>query len=240
MWISVLIYSLFMSTSMKENEASVMPNDNKQGTLLYVFDPLCGWCFGFTPVMENLEKKYNSYLNFEVISGGMVPESHKEPISRMSSYILGAIPRVEEYSGIKFGEPYKELLRKGEYISNSEPPARALSLFKKLKPELSEVEFAHKLQNIMFVNGLDFNNDSVYVELAESYGLNGAEFVKLLHSEENIKATKSEFSFAKSLGVSGYPAVLYIKDSTAYKVSNGFTPEKDIDDVIQYIINKKD
>ena len=57
MWISVLIYSLFMSTSMKENEASVMPNDNKKGTLLYVFDPLCGWCFGFTPVMENLEKK---------------------------------------------------------------------------------------------------------------------------------------------------------------------------------------
>ncbi len=240
MWISVLIYSLFMSTNMKESTANAVANDDKKGTLLYVFDPLCGWCFGFTPVMESLEKKYSQHLNFEVISGGMVPESHKEPISRMSSYILGAIPRVEEYSGVKFGEPYKDLLKKGEYMSNSEPPARALTLFKRLKPELSAVEFAHKIQNIMFVEGKDFNNDSVYAELAESYGLNGAEFVKLLHSEENIKASKSEFTFAKSLGVTGYPAVLYIKDSTAYKVSNGFTSEKDIDDVIQYIINKKD
>jgi len=38
--------------------------------LIYYFDALCGWCFGFSPVISQLEKEFEDRLNFEVISGG--------------------------------------------------------------------------------------------------------------------------------------------------------------------------
>ena len=39
----------------------------KKDKILYLYDPLCGWCYGFTPVMQLLSKKYESKFDFDVI-----------------------------------------------------------------------------------------------------------------------------------------------------------------------------
>ena len=47
-------------------------NNQEKTTVLYVFDPLCGWCYGFSPVMVKLNDNYKENVKFVVISGGMV------------------------------------------------------------------------------------------------------------------------------------------------------------------------
>jgi putative protein-disulfide isomerase len=81
--------------------------------IIYVFDPMCGWCFGFGKVMTEFEATYKDSIDFDVISGGMVVGEREGPVGDFADYILGAYTRVEEYSGMKFGQPYLDQLKKG-------------------------------------------------------------------------------------------------------------------------------
>ncbi len=47
----------------------------QRGRIIYVNDALCGWCYGFSPVITAIHEKYKDELDFEVISGGMVTGS---------------------------------------------------------------------------------------------------------------------------------------------------------------------
>jgi hypothetical protein len=46
--------------------------------LLYVMDPMCGWCYGFQPELENFLVKYHS-VKLEWIMGGLAPDT-KQPM----------------------------------------------------------------------------------------------------------------------------------------------------------------
>jgi len=59
---------------------------NKQ-KIIYAFDPLCGWCFGFNAVILKLKEEYNEQLNFEVKSGGLVIGNRICKISEKAKYL---------------------------------------------------------------------------------------------------------------------------------------------------------
>jgi putative protein-disulfide isomerase len=40
-----------------------------QPIIYYCYDAYCGWCYGFSKVMIQIEKEYKDKLQFEVLSG---------------------------------------------------------------------------------------------------------------------------------------------------------------------------
>ena len=74
--------------------------------IIYCYDAYCGWCYGFSPVIKSLNKKYNTHFDFETISGGMIPIESTQHISKIAPFILDAYKSVEETTGFKFGEDY--------------------------------------------------------------------------------------------------------------------------------------
>ncbi len=65
----------------------------KKGKLIYVYDALCGWCYGFSPVISKIHKEYKDSLEFEVISGGMILGDRIGPIGEVASYIKTGLQR---------------------------------------------------------------------------------------------------------------------------------------------------
>ena len=55
--------------------------------IYYIFDGLCGWCYGFAPVVNQLQQELGKKVIFKVISGGMVTGSRVGPIRQMAAYI---------------------------------------------------------------------------------------------------------------------------------------------------------
>jgi hypothetical protein len=66
-----------------------------QHKIIYIYDALCGWCYGFSPVMQQLQEKYAGKLEFEVLSGGMIMGLRAGPIGEVAAYIEKAYPDVE-------------------------------------------------------------------------------------------------------------------------------------------------
>ena len=96
--------------------------------LTYVYDPLCGWCFGFVPTLRQFEQA-NPDVQIDVIPGGLVTGDRVGPYGDMLDYITSAAPRMTETTGQALGAAFFEMMRQEETpLSISAPPSRSLGV----------------------------------------------------------------------------------------------------------------
>jgi len=194
--------------------------------LIYCYDAYCGWCFGFSPVISRIAEEYKGKLDTETISGGMIPESSRQHIGKIASFIQAAYKEVEERTGITFGQDYLWHINHpdlSDWYLNSEIPARAMCVFKEYQPEDS-VLFAADLQHALHIEGRDLTDDEAYRHLLERWGIPADEFYTKLHDPEYAEKARYEFNLCRQLQVNGFPAVLLqAGELKFYQLTKGYT-----------------
>jgi len=190
-------------------------------TIIYVFDPMCGWCYGFSNVIKQLSSEYQLEFDFKIISGGMVVGEKEGEIGDFADYILDAYHIVEKSSGVKFGEPYLAQLKTKKIHTSSVMPAIAIEVFKTFHP-MEAIAFASDVQKAYYFYGLDLRLDDVYKDLIKPYGIDETAFLTMLHSQEFKQKAFDGFQESSRLGVNGYPAVMAIHDGKYYSLAKGF------------------
>ncbi|NMM47025.1 DsbA family protein [Marinigracilibium pacificum] len=196
--------------------------------LIYVFDPLCGWCYGFSNHIKRFMEDNNSTFEISVYSGGMILGEQVGPIGAIAPFISKSSKTVEERTGVKFGDAFiNGVLREGTMVLNSEVPARALRTMKAIDRSKS-LEYAHKIQSMLYYDGIDPNIPENYKDIVESSGLDFEDFYNRFSSREYLEKTYDEFKFAAALGVKGYPTLFMRVDETIYLMARGFIPSEEI------------
>lgn len=199
--------------------------------LIYCYDAYCGWCYGFSKVINRVAEAYAEKLSFEVLSGGMIDPEHPVPIQKIAGYIASAYKNVEATTGIQFGEDFLWHIfnpEESDWIMNSEKPAIALCIFKEYHPE-KMIQFATDLQYALNFEGRDLTDDEAYRHLLEKYGIHPEAFYRKLHAEVYKDQAHYEFSLCKQLQVNGYPSVLIqTGPSSFHLVARGYTTEEDL------------
>lgn len=202
-----------------------------QPTVIYIYDALCGWCYGFSPVMRQLEEAYKDKAAFTVLSGGMVPPEHAQPIAAKAGYIAQAYKTVEEYTGVQFGEAYLQHIFHPDgspWVEESLTPATALCLLK-AGDARGAVSFASLIQRLHMVEGKDLSDGETYRPLAESQNLDVDDFIRRLAEEEWQEEARYEAALVKQLGITGFPAVvLQTAADKFYLIARGYTPYEDL------------
>lgn len=211
-----------------------------QPIIYYCYDAYCGWCYGFSPVIKKIAAEYKGRFSFEVLSGGMIPAENPRPIAATADYINKAFHRVEELTGIKFGEDYLWHIRnpqESDWFPHSEKAAIALSIFKELHPE-KQIAFATDLQYALHYEGRDLTDDETYRHLLDKYSINTEDFYIKLYSEGYKEKAHYEFTLCKQLQVSSFPQVLIqITESKFHLVARGYTDYENLFKRIDIVLN---
>jgi len=209
--------------------------------IIYCYDAYCGWCYGFSPVIKKIAEDYKDKLPVEVLSGGMIISDHPTPISNIAGIVQQGYKRVEELTGIKFGEEFLWHVlnpEKSDWFLNSEKPAIALCIFKEYYPE-QQTAFAGDLQYALNFEGRDLTDDEAYRHLLEKYTINPEDFYTKLHSEAYKEKAYYEFQLCKQLQVTGYPCVLLqSSDSKFYLLSRGYSDYDTIKTRIENVLKE--
>ncbi len=209
--------------------------------LIYCYDAYCGWCYGFSPVIKKVAADYQDRLDMDVLSGGMIITEKPVAIAATAGYIQGAYKRVEEITGIKFGEDYLWHIfnpEQSDWFPNSEKPAVALCVFKEFHRG-KVVEFAADLQYALHYEGRDLTDNEAYRHLLDNYNIDPEIFYDRLKSDKYKEKAYYEFSLVKQLNVTGYPAVfLQIADTKFYLVAQGFTDYKTLHERIEKVLKE--
>ena len=216
---------------------SLKPMDGRP-ELIYVYDALCGWCFAFSPVMQQVEQTYGDRLNIQVINGGLRTGTSVEPISSMASYILQAYKRVEEMSGVRFGEPFLNgTLKKGTMRLDSEPFARAMAIVRERKPEQA-LAFARLLHKLIYIDGVDPLTDAAYAPYAEQVGVPQGEFLAAMAEPRYRDMAQADFQLAQQLGATGFPALFVKLEGKLYRLTNGYVSYSELQPTLEEVLHR--
>ena len=211
--------------------------------LYYCYDAYCGWCYGFSKVIMKIEEEFRDRLDFEVLSGGMIPADEPRHISYIAKYIQTAHKRVEELSGVKFGNDFLWHVNHSEesdWYLQSEKSAVALCILKGYLPD-KQIQLASELQYALNFEGRDLTDDEAYRHLLEKHSIEADGFYKKLHSNEYREKAHYEFALCRQLQVTGFPAVLVqAGDNKFYLAARGFTAYEDVAQRLNNIISEID
>jgi len=190
--------------------------------LVYVHDPLCGWCYGFSPVVKQLHDATRRRARWEILAGGMVLGDRVGPIGRLSEFLKQALPRVEGTTGVRFGEAFTtDVLDRGTLVLSSMEPSRALQAVKILAPDRA-VAFAAGVQKALYEDGLDVTSLGVLGDVAECVRVVGFEIEYL--KTETYEKTMEEFRRVSEMGVTGFPTLLGFEEEECHVFSRGWAP----------------
>ncbi len=146
-------------------------------TLHYIYDPLCGWCYGAEPLVWSAAKA--SDVELELHGGALWPEPTQLP-EATRLYIRQADQRIAQMSGQRFGPEYHNgLLLDPTMVLESRPPTAAVLAAQSLEraktlPMLRGVQHAHYEQGRRVVE------PEVLADIAVEVGLDRAKFATAL------------------------------------------------------------
>lgn len=209
--------------------------------LIYCYDAYCGWCYGFSNVIKELNEKINDKIPIEVLSGGMLLPDYPMPISKISDIILSSYERVESLTDIKFGDDFLWHARhpdQSDWFPNSMTPAIALCVVKEKVPELS-VSFATDIEYGLNYEGRDLTDLEAYRHLLPKYDFTPEEFFEKMKDPKYKERAEEEFEICKQLQVTSFPVLLLqVNESKFFLVAKGYTPYDTIVTRLDNIINE--
>ncbi|RAS26443.1 DsbA family protein [Paraburkholderia bryophila] len=143
-------------------------------TLHYIYDPLCGWCYGAAPLVEAARAVPGLALAFH--GGGMLAGSQRRRVTpQWRDYVMPHDRRIAELTGQPFGAAYFDgLLRDEHAMMDSEPPITAALAAQAVAAR--GLDMIHRQQRAHYEEGKRISDPAVLHELAVEIGLPADEF----------------------------------------------------------------
>jgi putative protein-disulfide isomerase len=181
--------------------------------LIYIADPMCSWCWGFSPVIQQIVEEYRERLIITLVVGGLRPETTQTHTDEMKQYSLKHWHHVHELTG----QPFNFEFNTPEgFVYNTEPACRAAVTVKQIQPDAT-FSYFEALHRALYVDNADVTDESILAEIAHQFGIDKENFSKVFNHDATRRATALDFHFAKRLGISGFPSIVF-NDSDGYKL----------------------
>lgn len=188
-----------------------------QLTLHYVFDPLCGWCYGAEPLIRAASKSLPVVLH----GGGMMAGANRQKVSaQLRDFVMPHDRKIAEYTGQPFGQDYFEgLLRDNSAVFDSEPPIIAILAAQQLAGQ--GLEMLARLQQAHYVQGRRIADQTVLQSVAVELGLALPAFIAASTQIDSESHMRTSRALLASVGGQGYPTLVLEREGQLQVVDIG-------------------
>ena len=181
--------------------------------ITYLFDPLCGWCYGASPVLQQLAQ--HSHIRLELAPTGLFSGAGGRVMDAgFAAYAWSNDQRIQTLTGQRFTEVYHtQVLGKTGSRFDSDAVTLALTAVSLTEPQL-ELACLTLLQEARYLRGQDTSVLSTVVDVLREHGLTAAAQLLLLQDDETSLNTRKQTRVQQaqrlmhSLGAQGVPALV--------------------------------
>ncbi len=192
--------------------------------ILLIVDPMCSWCWGFSPSAQAMAEEYRDRAPVFPIAGGLRPLTTQPMDDAAKAEIRHHWEDVEKASGQPFDFSFFD--RDG-FVYDTEPACRALVTVRSLKPEAA-LPYLASMHNAFYAENRDTTDPDVLAELAQEASVEPGAFAEAFPSKHMIYLTASDFFRSQSMGVSGFPTTVLRDGESLSLLSAGFRPFEDL------------
>ena len=185
--------------------------------LWYFADPLCSWCWGFSPAIETLRDAYRDTLKIALVLGGLRPGETTPLTPSARDDILHHWQTVHTRTGQPFR--FDGALPPG-FVYDTEPACRAVVAAGALDAA-SIFPLFKAIQTAFYSEGQDVTQGDCLAQLAAGLGLDAAGFADIWASDTARARTQAHFRQARAAGVRGFPTLIVQQDERLTPIARG-------------------
>ena len=206
--------------------------------LYYMADPLCGWSYGFAPILERLRQAYSAQVEWVYLAGGMAVGEQAKPMAEVAAHIRASLEPVSGRTGAIFGRAfYEDLLNQAEEMYDSTLPSAAMVYLKHRHPKADWPGFLLALQRGFFLDGLSPSDPALYEQAARAIHVNDEHLFAGMACEGNLVETQAEFDLVRSMDITGFPAlVLEQTNGKRHPVVQGYATFERVSSLLERLL----
>ena len=200
---------------------------NKQ--LVYVHDPMCSWCFGFSKVYRQLTKRLPENVAIIRLLGGLAPDTDEIMPESTRQMVRQNWRRIEAHiPGVEFNY---------DFWTNCQPrratyPACRAVIAAREQGDEYDISMTRQIQQAYYQQARNPSDNETLIELAGEIGLDQERFSMHLVADHTQQRLLDEIAKARAIGVSGFPSLVLLNDDRLQTVLVNYT---DVDAVLEQI-----
>ena len=206
-------------------------------TVTYLFDPLCGWCYGASPVIQKLGQQTG--ITLELAPTGLFSGAGARAMNAdFAQYAWSNDQRIQKLTGQVFSDNYRtQLLDKPGSRFDSGPGTLALTAVFLTDPQ-RETEALKVLQEARYIHALDTGQLSIVEKLLRDVGLTAA--AELMSADDaalltaNAARMRKAQGLMQTFGAQGVPT-LVIADKNGSRLLRGDALYGSFDSLLSHI-----
>lgn len=201
--------------------------------LIYVLDPMCSWCWAFSPVYQQIKAHYPQ-LNHQILLGGLAPDNNEPMPESHQHYIQGIWRNIEQRTGVSFNHDFWSECqpRRSTY-----PACRAVMVAREQSDELAG-QMLKVIQQAYYQQAKNPSNLSTLQACAQQVGLSEPFFTEQMQQLWDNSALEEEVDFVQGLGVQGFPTLILKNDQQWLALPIDYSAPDQVYAAVDSILNK--
>lgn len=177
----------------------------------YIGDPMCSWCWGLAPVLQELAEYCAGHgVAFTITVGGLRSGGGDLWDASFKAFLRHEWQTIARVTGQPFGSA---LLERERFDYDTEPACRAVVAMAGLLPAdqgdgRQLLRFFAAIQRKFYVDGADPKELDFYRALCAELGVPFEHFSAAFQSEDVKRQTQAQFERCRNWGVRGFPCIL--------------------------------
>ena len=188
--------------------------------LIYVHDPMCSWCFGFSTVYQQLTEQLPENIELIRLLGGLAPDADEIMPESTHQMVQQNWQRIEQLiPGVEFNYDFwtKCQPRRATY-----PACRAVIAAREQGDEF-DISMTRQIQQAYYRQARNPSDNETLIELAGEIGLDQGRFSAQLVADQTQQRLLDEIAMARSIGISGFPSLVLQTDGKLESVLVKYT-----------------
>ena len=174
--------------------------------LYYIHDPMCSWCWGFHPVLQQLEQQLPEQVTIEYILGGLASDSDQPMPDEMQLFLQQTWLNIQKK--IPATEFNFDFWTNCQPRRSTYPACRAVIAARKQNSEI-EKDMINEIQKAYYLQARNPSDNSTLIKIAGSLRLDTNLFEIDLNSQITQQILSHEIKHSQQLAAQGFPSLVF-------------------------------
>lgn len=204
--------------------------------LVYFADPMCSWCWGFSPVVQAISDTFGTALPIRLVLGGLRPWTQEPMNARDRADVRSHWEHVHEASGQPFDFAFFE---RDHFVYDTEPACRAVVVLRRRGMDTA-LAALQRIQRAFYAQNQDVTDVDTLANLAAELGLDAATFREEFVAVDVLNETRADFALAQSAGIRGFPTLIAGEgEGRQYAlITHGFQPASRVIPILEQWLDR--
>lgn len=209
-------------------------NKKPNPILYYIYDPMCSWCWGYSPTWLLLQNKLESLVEINTLVGGLAEDSNVPMPQEMQGFLQQTWHKISAQLGTQFNFDFWSQCQPKR---STYPSCRAVLIARQYQKEQA---MCLAIQKAYYLNAQNPSELNTLIEIAASIGLDGDSFAREINSDKLKQQLANEIAKVRAMPIQGFPSLVLSVGGELFPVRVDYKNWQASYDIILTILKKFD